>query len=73
MEVLQKLNYETKLKMETKVKNWQVRKRYLKQRCASLINSDLILEEDKIKEFFEILQLKLGITKEKLIRFIKEP
>lgn len=58
--------------MDTIDKNWQERKRYLKLRCANLIDSDLLLEAGKKEEIFARLQVKLGITKEELIRFIKE-
>lgn len=50
--------------------NWADRKEKLKQKFGSLTDNDLLLEDDKKEAMLEKLQLKLGKTKEELLKII---
>jgi len=56
----------------TEVKgNWNIQKAKLKQKYADLTDDDFLYEEGKKDEMLGKLQVKLGKTKEELIKFIK--
>ena len=46
--------------------SWKDQKEKLQKRFATLLDSDLLLEEGHKKEMFDSLQLKLGKTREEL-------
>lgn len=50
--------------------NWNERKGKLKQKFGFLTDNDLLFEDGKKEEMLVKLQLKLGKTKEELIRII---
>jgi len=50
--------------------NWNEQKGKLKQKFATLIDSDLLFAEGKKEEMFGKLQVKLGKTKEELYKII---
>jgi uncharacterized protein YjbJ (UPF0337 family) len=50
--------------------NWNERKSKLKQKFGFLTDNDLMFEEGKKEVMLEKLQIKLGKTKEELIRII---
>lgn len=50
--------------------NWNEQKSLLKQKFAALTENDLLFIEGKKEEMIEKLQIKLGITKEKLNKII---
>ena len=50
--------------------NWNERKNKLKQKFGFLTDNDLMFEEGKKEVMLEKLQIKLGKTKEELIRII---
>jgi hypothetical protein len=52
------------------IANWTERKEKLKLKFESLTESDLLLEEDKKEAMLEKLQLKLGKTKDELLKII---
>jgi uncharacterized protein YjbJ (UPF0337 family) len=52
--------------------NWHETKEKLKQKFGILIDSDLTLIEGKEEEMFGKLQIKLGRTKEDLLKIISE-
>ncbi len=55
----------------TEVKgNWNEQKGKLKMKFAALLDNDLLFEEGKKEEMFGKLQLKLGKTKEELLKII---
>ena len=55
----------------TEVKgNWNEQKGKLKKQFAVLTDNDLMFEEGKKDEMFGRLQIKLGKTKEELIKII---
>jgi uncharacterized protein YjbJ (UPF0337 family) len=55
----------------TEVKgNWDEQKSKLKLKFANLLDKDLKIEENKVEEMFERLQIKLGKTKEELHKII---
>jgi len=50
--------------------NWNERKGRLKQKFGFLTDNDLMFEEGKKEEMLGRLQIKLGKTKEELLRII---
>ena len=55
----------------TEVKgNWNEQKGKLKMKFAALLDNDLLFEEGKKDEMFGRLQIKLGKTKEELLKII---
>lgn len=55
----------------TEVKgNWNVQKGKLKQRFATITDNDLKFAEGKKEEMLGKLQIKLGKTKEELLKII---
>lgn len=52
--------------------NWSESKGKLKQKYASLTDSDLLLIEGKFDELIERLQKKLGKTEAEIIKIISE-
>jgi len=50
--------------------NWNEIKGKLKQKFAILTDNDLLFEEGKHEELYGRLQLKLGKTKEELLKII---
>jgi uncharacterized protein YjbJ (UPF0337 family) len=55
----------------TEVKgNWDEQKSKLKLKFANLLDNDLKVEENKVEEMFDRLQIKLGKTKEELHKII---
>jgi uncharacterized protein YjbJ (UPF0337 family) len=52
--------------------NWNEQKGRLKQKFASLTENDLLLVEGKKDEMLGRLQVKLGKTKEELVKLISE-
>ncbi len=50
--------------------NWPERKERLKQKFESLTDSDLLLEGDKKEAMLAKLQIKLGKTKNELLKII---
>jgi len=51
--------------------NWNELKGKLKQRFAVLTDNDLMFEEGKKEEMLGRLQIKLGKTKEELLKIIE--
>jgi uncharacterized protein YjbJ (UPF0337 family) len=51
--------------------NWEEQKGKLKQKFAALTNNDLLFTEGKKEEMMEKLQIKLGKTKEEILKIIK--
>ncbi|MBK5209372.1 MAG: CsbD family protein [Flavobacteriaceae bacterium] len=57
---------------KTEIKgNWDIQKAKLKQKYADLTDDDLMYEEGKNDEMLGRLQVKLGKTKEELVKFIE--
>jgi uncharacterized protein YjbJ (UPF0337 family) len=55
----------------TEVKgNWKEQKGKLKMKFAALLDNDLLFEEGKKDEMFGRLQVKLGKSKEELLKII---
>lgn len=52
--------------------NWNEQKGKLKQKFAALTDNDLMLIEGKKEEMLGKLQIKLGLTKEELLKIITE-
>lgn len=52
--------------------NWNVTKGKLKQKFATLTDNDVLLVEGKQEEFIGRLQVKLGKTKEEILKLIAE-
>ena len=52
--------------------NWNKQKGKLKMKFAALLDNNLIFEEGKKDEMFGKLQIKLGKTKEELLKIIAE-
>lgn len=50
--------------------NWEKQKEVLKQKFAILTDNDLLLFEGKKEEMLSRLQVKLGKTKEELLKII---
>ena len=50
--------------------NWMKVKGKLKQKFAHLTDNDFLLEDDRKEEMLGRLQIKLGKTKEELIKII---
>ena len=50
--------------------NWNEQKGKLKQKFAALLDTDLLFEEGKKDEMLGQLQIKLGRTKEELLKLI---
>jgi uncharacterized protein YjbJ (UPF0337 family) len=50
--------------------NWNEQKGKLKQKFAALLDNDLLFEDGKKDEMFGRLQIKLGKTKEELLKII---
>jgi uncharacterized protein YjbJ (UPF0337 family) len=50
--------------------NWEEQKGKLKQKFAALTDNDLLFTEAKKKEMMEKLQIKLGKTKEEILKII---
>ena len=48
--------------------NWEEQKGKLKQKFAALTNNDLLFTEGKKEEMMEKLQIKLGKTKEEILK-----
>ena len=57
-------------KTETKG-NWNIQKAKLKQKYADLTDNDLMYDEGQKDEMLGKLQVKLGKTKEELVKFIE--
>jgi uncharacterized protein YjbJ (UPF0337 family) len=51
--------------------NWEEQKIKLKQKFAALTENDLLFTEGKKEEMIKKLQIKLGKTKEELLRIIE--
>jgi len=51
--------------------NWDEQKGKLKQKFAILTDNDLLFEEGKKEELFGRLQIKLGKSKEELLKIIE--
>lgn len=51
--------------------NWNIQKAKLKQKYADLTDDDLMFEEGQRDEMLGKLQVKLGKTKEELVKFIE--
>ncbi|MDO8316878.1 CsbD family protein [Flavobacterium sp. LB3P21] len=51
--------------------NWEEQKEKLKQKFAALTDNDLFFTEDKKEEMLGKLQIKLGKTKEEILKIIK--
>jgi len=57
---------------KTEIKgNWDIQKAKLKQKYADLTDDDLMYEEGKNDEMLGKLQVKLGKTREELVKFIE--
>lgn len=52
------------------IANWTDRKEKLKLKFESLTDNDLLLEDDKKEALLTKLQLKLGKTKDELLKII---
>ncbi|MFA5045688.1 MAG: CsbD family protein [Paludibacter sp.] len=52
--------------------NWNEQKGKLKQKFANLTDDDLLFVEGKKDEMLGKLQIKLGKTKEELLKFMSE-
>ncbi|MFV5687924.1 general stress protein CsbD [Flavobacterium sp. LT1R49] len=50
--------------------NWEEQKRKLKEKFAALTENDLFFTKGKKEEMIEKLQIKLGKTKEELLKII---
>lgn len=50
--------------------NWKERKGKLRQKFGFISETDLLFEEDRKEEMLAKLQIKLGKTKEELIKII---
>ena len=50
--------------------DWEIQKAKLKQRFANLTDNDLLYFDEKKDEMLEKLQVKLGKTKEELIKIL---
>ena len=59
-----------KMNRSTLVGNWKERKGKLRQKFGFLSETDLMFEEGKKEEMLAKLQIKLGKTKEELIKII---
>lgn len=51
--------------------NWEEQKGKLKQKFAALTDNDLLFSKGMKDKMLEKLQLKLGITKEELLKIIQ--
>ena len=51
--------------------NWEEQKGELKQKFAALTNNDLLFTEGKKEEMMGKLQIKLGKTKEEILKIIQ--
>jgi uncharacterized protein YjbJ (UPF0337 family) len=51
--------------------NWNIQKAKLKQKYADLTDDDLMYDEGQRDEMLGKLQVKLGKTKEELVKFIE--
>lgn len=51
--------------------NWEEQKIKLKQKFAALTENDLLFTEGKKEEMIKKLQIKLGKTKEELLKIIE--
>ncbi len=51
--------------------NWNIQKAKLKQKYADLTDDDLMYDEGKKDEMLARLQVKLGKTKDELVKFIE--
>lgn len=58
------------MKLSEAKENWNEQKSKLKLKFANLLDKDLKIEENKVEEMFERLQIKLGKTKEELHKII---
>jgi len=60
------------MKMNTSgiIGNWNERKGLLKQKVGLLTDNDLVFEEGRKEEMLRKLQIKLGKTKEELMKII---
>ena len=52
--------------------NWEEQKEKLKQKFAALTENDLFFSDGKKEEMIEKLKVKLGITKEELLKIIEK-
>jgi hypothetical protein len=52
--------------------NWTNQKARLKQEYAILADNDLMYEEDNKEDMYDMLEIKLGKTKEQLHKIIAE-
>lgn len=52
--------------------NWGEQKEKLKQKFAALTENDLFFSNGKKEEMIEKLKVKLGITKEELLKIIEK-
>lgn len=52
--------------------NWEEQKEKLKQKFAALTENDLFFSDGKKEEMIEKLKIKLGITKEELLKIIEK-
>ncbi|WP_338644875.1 CsbD family protein [Flavobacterium sp. KS-LB2] len=50
--------------------NWEEQKGKLKQKFAALTDNDLLFTEGKKEEMMEKLQIKLGKSKEEILKII---
>ena len=59
-----------KMNKTEKNTNWEVQKGRLLKKFAYLTDNDLLFEQDKKKEIFEVLQKRLGKSKEEIQKII---
>jgi hypothetical protein len=50
--------------------NWKDQKKQLKKKFAALNENDLLFAEDKKEEMINKLQIKLGKTREEIVKII---
>lgn len=51
--------------------NWKDQKKQLKEKFAALNENDLLFAEDKKEEMIRKLQIKLGKTREEILKIIE--
>lgn len=51
--------------------NWEEQKKQLKEKFAALNESDLLFSKDKKEEMISKLQIKLGKTREEILKIIE--
>lgn len=51
--------------------NWEEQKKELKEKFAALTNNNALFSEEKKEELFKKYQVKLGITREELLKIFQ--